>query len=95
MIDGKLSDFIDSLYYGQEIVFLYQSKKYFIQGWWSDDKTTAILVLEKIDDKPFTGYIWKHQDESMIKCAEAFLAAPIWNGKNFLEIEKEVTWSDW
>ena len=43
MINGKLTDFVDSLYYGQEMVFMYQDVKYFVQGWWSDDKSTGYL----------------------------------------------------
>ena len=95
MIDGKLTEFIDALYYGQEVVFSYRGMKYFIQGWWSDDKTEAVLVLEEVREGPFTGYLWEHHDDTMAKCAEAFLKAPMWAEKNFLQIEGEVTWSDW
>ena len=27
MIDGKITEFVDQLYYGQELVFLYKGKK--------------------------------------------------------------------
>jgi len=94
MIDGKLTDFIDSLYYGQEMVFMYQDVKYFIQGWWNDDTTIATLVLDIVNTEPFSGYLWEHHDKSMIKCAESFLAAPIWEGKDFIQIEADVTWVD-
>lgn len=95
MIDGKLSEFIDQLYYGQEIVFLYNKRKYFIQGWWSADKSTTTMVLEDVSDGAPEGYLWEHHAENMRKCAEAFLSAPIWDGKVFLQIERDVTWSDW
>lgn len=95
MIDGKMTEFLDQLYYGQEIVFLYKGRKYFIQGWWSEDKSVATMVLEEINDKPFSEYIWEYHADKMSKCAEAFLLAPIWDGKDFQKIEADVTWSDW
>ena len=45
MIDGKITEFIDQLCYGQELVFVYKGKKYFVQGWWNDDRTLATMVL--------------------------------------------------
>ena len=56
MINGKMTEFIEQLSYGQEIVFSYRGAKYFVQGWWNDDRSIATMVLEKLDDHPFTGY---------------------------------------
>lgn len=95
MIDGNITEFIDQLYYGQELVFLYKNKKYFIQGWWSEDKTEATMVLTDESADDFVGYLWESHDVKMSVCAEAFLVAPIWDEKSFLQIEKDVTWSDW
>ena len=95
MIGGNISEFIDQLYYGQEIVFIYNGKRYFIQGWWSDDKTTATLVLDCPTENQFTHYMWKHHASKMSECVDAFLAAKIWDGKDFLHIQEYVTWSDW
>ena len=36
MIDGNVSEFVDNLYYGSEMYFVYSGKKYFIQGWVKD-----------------------------------------------------------
>ena len=95
MIDGKITEFVDQLYYGQELVFLYKGKKFFVQGWWNDDRTMATMVLEEVSEEPLTGYLWEHQSDKMSKCAEAFLLSPIWDGKDFQQIEGEVTWGDW
>ena len=95
MKDGKLTDFLDQLYYGQELVFSYQGKKYFIQGWWDKEKSMATMVLTDESVDSFTGYLWEHNDTKMKHCAEAFLSAPIWEGKDFLQIEADVTWCDW
>ncbi|MBO4446136.1 MAG: hypothetical protein J5782_04240 [Clostridia bacterium] len=94
MIDGNITEFIDSLYYGQEIVFIFKDKKYFIQGWWSEDRKRTTMVLTDVNDNT-PGYLWKHEADSMIECAEAFLAAPIWDEKDFLQIQEDVIWSDW
>lgn len=95
MIDGNITEFIDQLYYGQEIVFIYKGKKYFIQGWWSEDKSETTMVLTEVNEKPFEGYIWEYHSDKMSDCAEAFLNAPIWDEKNFIQIQEDVTWGDW
>ena len=43
MIDGNVNEFIDGLHRGAEWWFLYQGKKYFIQGWWKDGLATLVL----------------------------------------------------
>lgn len=32
MIDGNVNEFVDNLYYGSEMYFIFRGKKYFIQG---------------------------------------------------------------
>ena len=95
MINGSVTDFIDQLYYGQELVFAYNGKKYFIQGWMNDDKSESTMVLTEVDSKPFAGYLWEYKSDNMRTCAEAFLTAPIWDDKDFLQIQESVIWSDW
>ena len=95
MIDGNITEFIDQLYYGQEIVFFYQNRKYFIQGWWNDDKSEATMVLDDVTEPHMGNYVWECHKQNMIECAEAFLYAPIWNGQDFLQIEKHIIWTDW
>ena len=53
------------------------------------------MVLEEINDQLFTDYLWEYHAAKMSKCAEAFLSAPLWDDKDFLQIEAEVTWGDW
>ncbi len=95
MINGKMTEFIDQIFTGQEIVFLYNGKKYFIQGWWDDATNSATMVLEEINGQPFANYLWEYHADTMTICAEAFLSAPLWEGKNIQQIETNVTWSDW
>lgn len=95
MINGNITEFIDQLYYGQEIVFVYNEYRYFIQGWWSDNKKEASMVLTDMESDPSSGYLWEYHSDSMKECAEAFLISPIWDGKDFLQIQESVIWSDW
>lgn len=95
MTGGTITEFVDQLYYGQEVVFIYKGNKYFIQGWWSEARDSATMVLEEVLDGPFKGYLWEYHSDKMSVCAEAFLKAPIWEGKDFLQIESDVIWSDW
>ncbi len=95
MIGGSISKFIDQLYFGQEIVFSYNGRKYFIQGWRSDDTEQATMVLDDVTELHEGNYLWEYHAAKMSECAEAFLVAPIWNGKDFLQIENDVVWTDW
>ena len=48
MIDGRLSEFLDLLYMGEELVFEYHNVKYFLQGWSSEGQARMVLdILDK------------------------------------------------
>lgn len=94
MKNGDINDFINNLYYGGELVFEYADSKYFIQGWTTTDNRN-FMVLDYVSSKPFDKYLWTYEGKTMKECAEAFLSAPLWNGKNFTQVQEEVTWSDW
>ena len=89
----EFAEFIDQLYYGAEIVFEVNNSKFFIQGWTEND--ICIMVLDSVNEEPFQGYLWQHQASTMKECADAFLSAPIWDGKDILHIQDSVVWSDW
>lgn len=93
MINGKLTEFMDKLYAGEEIEFEYDGRAYFLQGWTKEDNT-CMMVLDAIDENPFKGYLWECESESMRNCADAFIKATIWKGKTFLQVEQEITWID-
>ena len=42
MIDGRLSEFLDLLYMGEELVFEYHNVKYFLQGWSSEGQARMV-----------------------------------------------------
>lgn len=92
MKNGNLNEFINGLYYGDEMLFVYDKTKYFIQGWTQNDKCYMFL---DVPDKKQENYVWQYEAKTMKECAEAFLSEKIWEGKAFYEIEKDVMWSDW
>ena len=95
MIGGNITEFIDKLYFGQELVFVYKETQYFIQGWWEESNSAAVMVLSEMNSKPFDGYLWEYHSAKMSHCAEAFLSAPIWDGNDFMSIQEEITWTEW
>ena len=37
MQNGNVNEFIDLMHYGDELIFMYDGKKYFLQGFKEDD----------------------------------------------------------
>ena len=93
MKNGDINDFLDQLNYGGELVFEYAGSRYFIQGWTTTDRN--FMALDYVRDEVFKNYIWTHEASTMKECADAFLSEPLWEGKNFLQIQDDVTWTDW
>lgn len=91
MINGDINDFIEKLTYGDEIIFTYHGKKYFIQGFETDGKLTLYLDLW---EPPGEDYVWVGVGTDKNYPVEEFLSAPIWDGRTFMEIESEVEWVD-
>ena len=99
MINGNVNEFVDNLYYGSEMYFIFRETKYFIQGWY--EKPLHYLVLDyDFDDKDvlenyeFEGYVWECRSEDPNECVRAFLEAPLWDGKVFYDVEKEMIWTE-
>lgn len=92
MINGNITEFLDKVYYGEELFFEYQGIDYFLQGWNKDGE--AVMVLDILNQAPFKEYIWECSKASMKECAEEFLNSNIWDGKNFMQIQRDVTWKE-
>ena len=50
MINGNVNEFIDNLYYGQEMNFSYKDKQYFIERWTEN----GLFKLELCQTIPLT-----------------------------------------
>ena len=96
MINGNVNEFVNNLYYGQEMNFSYADKQYFIQGW----KENNIFTIELYQIIPLTtseGYcIWKNNSVNPQECVNDFFNVKLFDGKSFWEVEQEIEWLyDW
>lgn len=94
MNNGNPHDFIDHLYSGQDTVYLFRGVKYWSQGYRIEGR--AVWRIEVFQyQPPSDGFLWENESESVTECMEAFLAAPIFDGKSFWEAESEIEWVDY
>lgn len=91
MINGNANEFIDGLYYGDERFFMYNQKKYFIEGWTENDKLMLILYI--IED-PHNKFKWSAVSNNNNYPVDKFETADIFDGKTFWEVEKDIEWVD-
>ena len=87
--NGNVHEFIDHVFYGDELWFLYHGKKYFLEGWMHDQRLYLCLYEMAEDGKE---YIW--EGDSSHYPVDAFLKANIWNGQSFWEAETDIEWVD-
>ena len=92
MINGDYKEFLDKLYYGEELLFEFDGVNYFVQGWTEDNE--AKMVLDVYSDNIFNSYLWECKKDTMRECANEFLNAELWDGKCFQTIQNEVTWKE-
>ena len=52
------------------------------------------LGLNNSDEGSENKYIWKYKSTDSSECVNAFLNAPLFDGKTFMEVENEITWTD-
>ena len=91
MINGNVNEFLEGLYYGEERFFLYNSNKYFLQGYYVDGKPMLeIYVIEN----PKVDFEWHIVSDNNEYPVEEFENAKIFGDKSFWEIEKEIEWVD-
>ncbi len=89
MRNGDVREFVDHIYYGDELWFIYERKKYFLEGWTNDGRLDLYLYEMIPNGKT---YIWNGNKTKYP--VEAFLSAKIWNGKSFWDIEQDIEWVD-
>ena len=80
--NGDVREFVDHIHYGDELWFLYEGKKYFLEGWTNNGSLD--LCLYEMTDKG-EKHTWKGNTTQYP--VEAFLEAKIWNGKSFWDAE--------
>ena len=63
-----------------------------MQGWLENGR--PYMFLQQWEPHTDDWLIWEHSADSMSKCADAFLDAPIFDGRKFWDVEKEIEWID-
>ncbi|MEG2044895.1 MAG: hypothetical protein RR088_02785 [Clostridia bacterium] len=92
MINGNLTEFVDKIYFGDELIFMYKGQKFFLQGFLEDDGICT-TYLDRWEP-PVDDYIWVSKGDSKKFPVEKFLNAKIWDNKSFLDVESEIEWVD-
>ncbi|SEH31579.1 hypothetical protein [Selenomonas sp. KH1T6] len=92
MLNGDVIEFVDRIHYGDELIFMYNGQKFFLQGFLEDDGICT-TYLDRWEP-PADDYIWVGRGDSKNFPVEEFLKAEIWDGKSFWEVEKKMEWLD-
>ncbi len=92
MIDGNPNEFLEAVYNGSDIYFIFDKKKYFGQGYNTDNGYWHYEIYE-VDTQNNT-VLWECTKETIDECYNFFLLANIFNGKSFWEVEQEIQWID-
>ena len=92
MINGDIDEFIDKLWCGEEVIYTYNGKKYFSQGYINEngDYHFELQMWE-----PVTDLLWEINGYNNQESFDAFLKEPLFEGKTFWEVEKEIEWVDY
>lgn len=96
MIDGNPHDFLDTVYSGQDVVYIYHGIKYWYQGYTNDDGSWHMEVFQyqKEHQKDGTYFLWEKNVKNEEEGRTAFLQAPLFEGKTFWEAEQDIQWVD-
>ncbi len=91
MINGNTNEFIDKLWGGEEVIFTYNGKKYFSQGYITNEgKYRFELQLWE----PSAEVLWSIEGFSRQESLDLFMSEPLFDGKRFWDIEKDIEWVD-
>lgn len=96
MINGDVTEFIDTLYTGQDLEVMFRSRHLFIQGYYENLGTPEQIAHMEMFDynhmKDLDDYIWVKEGKSLSELATEFLQAKVWDGMAFDEAEREIEW---
>lgn len=91
MIDGDINEFVDKLWGGEELIYVYNGKKYFSQGYTLPD---GRYRFELQIWEPYGDVLWEVEGLSRTESLEEFFSLPLFGNKKFWDIEQEITWVD-
>jgi hypothetical protein len=95
MINGNAKAFIEELFYQDHCAVFKNTKYYFNACQCKFDKNhkvvSAVLEIYNLSDHSL---FFSAEYDNCSKCIEAFENAPIFNGKTFWQVEKDIEWVD-
>lgn len=91
MINGNIDEFVDKLWGGEELIYTYDGKKYFSQGYILDNGQYRFELQEW---EPKEKMLWYVEGLTHQKSFDDFMKLPIFNGKTFWQVEQEIEWVD-
>ncbi len=92
MINGDINEFMDKLLGGEELIYTYNGNKYFSQGY-NEDNGEYVFELQLWE--PEVKLLWQVSGKDKQNSLSAFLKEPLFEGKTFWEVEKEIEWVDY
>ena len=95
MIGGNVNDFLDHVTY-EEAAVRYKGEKYFFYGLLKNPDTGMFeFTIDLWDDRGwYVKTVYQAVAQTDSECMERFLTDPIFDGKRFWNIEKEMEWLD-
>lgn len=92
MTGMAIGDFMDKIYYGDELEFIIGKTTYFIQGYKEENKyVLTVDYWQKADGtEPNHDYLFSIKCNTLEERMSCFEKAPIFNGKTIYETEKDI-----
>ena len=87
--NGNVQEFVDHIYYGDELWFRYKGRLYFLEGWSNENHLDLKLYEMRENGKE---YSWKGDNKKYP--VDEFINAKIWNDKTFWQVEQDIEWVD-
>lgn len=92
MIGGTPNEFLERVYSCQDTIYLYKGIKYWFQGYMPTFNTVHMEVIQY--QPPSDRFVWEYDGSTIEECQQAFIHAPIFNGKSFWDAEQDIEWVD-
>ena len=92
MIDGNPTEFVDRIYSCQDTVYIFKGMKYWFQGYMLSDGGVHMEIFQSEPSSEIC--LWEHNGQTIEECQNAFLNAPIFDGKSFWDAEQQIQWVD-
>lgn len=93
MIDGDPHEFLKSIAFGQDTVYVYHGIKYWFQGYITSE---GKWHMETYQYEPYDDdWFWSYDCDPGEDDVKVFVEAPIFEGKTFWEVEQDIQWVDY